>query len=127
MFSNFDILLFFVYVQIFVETCSTGGKWYCFYKLIEGLRAEPTQMTFQIDFCCFSSNSPEVLHVALNSFRKRFICCFAHCLQLTSMIMGKISVFITKQSAKQEIQKSDLKSHLGQLCSQLVNYLLYPY
>ena len=36
------------------------------------LRAKLTLVTFQITFCCFSLDSQEFLHVALNSFRK---CC----------------------------------------------------
>ena len=43
--------------------------------IIEGLKASLTQMTFQVAFCCFSSDSLEFLHVALNSFRK---CCSNH-------------------------------------------------
>ena len=37
-------------------------------RSFEGLGTKPAQMTFQIAFCCFSSDSPEFLHVALNSF-----------------------------------------------------------
>ena len=62
-------------------------------------------MTFQIAFSCFSSDSPEFLHVSLNSFRK-------HCSNVLSAALCLVAIisdyrqdfhFIRKQSAKQWI------------------------
>ena len=54
------------------------------------------------------SDSPEFLYVALKSFSKPmlqcFICCFALRLQKNPMIMGKISIFITKWNTTQRIK-----------------------
>lgn len=60
----------------------------------------------KIQFIVSLDGSDEFLHVALNSIRKRCsnVSSPAFHLQQKPVIMGKISLFITKQSAKHRIK-----------------------
>ena len=66
-------------------------------------------MHFRSLVCYFILDSPQFLNVAFNSFSKgcpNVLSVVFRFVALKALIMGKVSVFITKRSAKQPINTS---------------------
>ena len=93
---------------------------------IEELRAKLTYVTFQIAFSCFSSDSPQCLHVALNSFRKRYSNAFSRPLFCASFAIKTYDYGRDLRFKLHLIVKYSFPSHLDTtaLCSFIIMRLI---